>query len=312
MEPGQRCLIVTPARNEAPFVGQFFDSVMAQTVRPARWVIVDDGSSDGTAEVAESLACQHSWIAVVRMRPTSRSKPGANVMRAFNTGYESVRDEPHDFVVKLDADLLLPSDYFGRLLEEFREDPKLGISSGVYFESYGSRRRVVKMPAYHAAGAAKMIRKECFDQIGGFVCDAGWDTVDEIRAQSMEWNTRHFKDLAFHHLKPEGSRRGWFRTLLMHGEVFYRTGGGPVFVLAKAMNRCRSKPWLLGACLILVGYIRACHRRLPLLVTEAEARLYRRQLHCRLRNGICHWLHRVLKSAPSCAESAESLSRPAL
>ncbi len=312
MEPSLRYLIVTPARDEAPFFGQFFASVMAQTVRPVLWIMVDDGSSDGTAAIAESLACRHSWIAVVRLQPGSRNEPGANVIRAFRAGYESIPGQEHDFLVKLDADLILPHDYFERLLEEFHRDPRLGISSGVYFEGHGRSRRVVEMPTYHAAGAAKMIRKECFDQIGGFVCDAGWDTVDEIRAQWMGWNTRHIKDLAFRHLKPEGSRRGWFPTLLMHGEVFHRTGGGPLFVLVKAMNRSRSKPWLLAGCLILTGYIRACCRRLPPLVTEAEARFYRRQLHCRLRDGISAWLHRALKSAPSCAESAESLSRPAL
>ena len=144
-------------------------------------------------------------------------------------GYDLVRNEAYDFIVKFDCDLDFAPDYFERLLRRFQEDPKLGIASVVYLENRNGKWKQVKMPPYHAAGQTKVVRAKCFADIGGFVVSRGWDTVDEIRAHAMGWNTRHFEDLFFYHLKAEGSGIGFLRTNEMHGEIFYLTGGGQLF-----------------------------------------------------------------------------------
>jgi hypothetical protein len=140
------------------------------------------------------------------------------------------------------------------------------------------------MPEYHAAGASKVIRRACFERIGGFVAQRGWDTIDEIRAQTTGWETMHFNDITFFHLRKEGAGMGQLHTNAMHGEIFYRTGGGVIFFIAKAMHRAlRGKPVCIAGIAMACGYIAALLRRKNLLVNPAEARTYRQLLHRRIR-----------------------------
>ena len=141
----------------------------------------------------------------------------------------------------------------------------------------------VVMPSYHAAGACKVIRKKCFEEIGGFIVAAGWDTVDEIRAMALGWKTGHFPDLQMKHHKSEGSGIGTIRTSVMHGEIYYLTGGGKLFFLLKVLHRMRSKPYVIGALALSWGYLRALWKRKTPLVTEAEARCYQGLLSERLQ-----------------------------
>jgi poly-beta-1,6-N-acetyl-D-glucosamine synthase len=184
----------------------------------------------------------------------------------------------------LDCDLSFGSDYFEKLLNRFLTDHRLGIASGVYLEQEADGRwHEIKMPSYHAAGASKMIRRECFENIGGFIIAAGWDTVDEIRAMSLGWKTQHISSLKMSHHKREGSGIGTIKTSLMHGEIYYLTGGSWLFFTIKLLHRLAAKPYLLGALALLKGFFRAKIQRKALLVTDAEARCYRALLLDRLR-----------------------------
>lgn len=277
-----RYALISPVKDEAPFVGETLESVRRQSVPPARWIIVDDGSSDRTAAIVEEYASRIPWITLVRTAGGSR-QPGSAVIRAFNYGVQALGDARYDFLVKLDCDLRFAPDYFERLLARFAVDEKLGIVSGVYREMREGKMTVVSMPAYHAAGASKMVRATCFQEIGGFIADRGWDTVDEIRAQVHGWNTGHVEDAVLDHLKPEGAGIGQLRTNVMHGEIAYRTGGGGILLLAKTVNRIfRGKPPLVAAAALLYGFLRAAIFRKPLLVSPAEARHYRSLLRRRL------------------------------
>jgi hypothetical protein len=183
----------------------------------------------------------------------------------------------------LDCDLDLPRDYFESLLARFKRDPRLGIASGVYLEGGPHRWSAIGMPAYHAAGASKVMRAECFAEIGGFVRERGWDTVDEVRAQVKGWKTTHFPDIQFRHLKPEGSGIGKLRTNAMHGDVYFLTGGGILFLLLKVAHRMVSgAPPLLGGLAMLYGYLRSRVSGRARLVNRIEARHYRRLLNQRL------------------------------
>src|SRR5215471_7263336 len=221
MQAPSRYILISPVRNEAKYLRRTLDAVIAQTCKPVQWIIVDDSSDDGTTAILDEYASRVDWITVLKTQRTGERQPGSPVIRAFNAGYALVRNTDFDFVVKLDCDLDLPPDYFQQLVTRFQSDSRLGIASGVYLETKQDRWAVVKMPPYHAAGASKMIRRSCFEEIQGFIASPGWDTVDEIKAQVAGWTTSHFEDLHFYHLKPEGSGIGKLRTNLMHGEIYY-------------------------------------------------------------------------------------------
>ena len=281
--PPIRYLIVSPVKDEERHVERTLRSVTCQTVVPVRWIIVDDGSKDATASIVRKYAERHPYIQLVSRTNSGARQPGSAVMHAFYHGLQHAGGVPHDYIVKLDCDLELPADYFESLLSHFERDPRLGIASGVYLEESESGWQAVPMPEYHAAGASKVMRTRCFDEIGGFVRERGWDTVDEVRAQVKGWTTRHIPEIQFRHLKPEGSGIGSVRTNLMHGDVYYLTGGGPLFLALKVAHRMISgSPPLVGGLAMLWGYLRCLVARRQRLVTSDEARHYRRLLNARV------------------------------
>jgi len=277
-------VIVSPVKDESAYVERTIHSIVNQSLRPTRWIIVDDGSQDGTPEILNRYAKQYPWISVVRVERDAERKPGSAVIQAFMAGYKTIENDSFDFVVKLDCDLDIPSNYFEHLSGKFKAEPGLGIASGIYQEMHAGAWTAVEMPEYHAAGCSKMVRRDCFLQIGGFVPQRGWDTVDEIRAQTLGWKTGHFADLAFHHLKTEGAGIGTLRTSLMHGQIYYLTGGGVMFFLLKVAHRMlKGKPFLVAGFATLLGFLRAWIRREPRLVSAREATLYRGMLTARIR-----------------------------
>ena len=281
--PLPRYVIISPVKDEECHVELTLRSVTRQTLKPVSWVIVNDGSKDGTAEIVHRYLGRHSFLRLVDSPNLNARKPGAAVIQAFNRGYESLGEELYDFIVKLDCDLSFEADYFEKLLGRFLADERLGIGSGVYLEmDEAGRWQQVWMPSYHAFGACKVLRRKCFEEIGGFIAAAGWDTVDEIRPWNRGWETRHFSDLKARHYRPEGSGIGFLRTSVMHGEIYYATGGDPLFFLFKLIHRMAAKPFLASGVALMWGYLRAVLKRKARLVTEVEARRYRRLLRQRL------------------------------
>lgn len=290
---GRRYLVVSPVKDEARFVERTLLSVAQQTLPPARWIIVDDGSTDDTPAILRRFAQGRAWIDVVTRESRAARQPGSAVMNAFFHGLARAELDAFDYVVKLDCDLELPEDYFERMIDRFERQPRLGIASGIYLEEGAQGWRAIAMPAYHAAGASKVMRTACFREIGGFVRERGWDTVDELRAQVRGWTTGHFEDIRFRHLKPEGSGIGNLRTNAMHGDVYYLTGGGPLFLLFKAAHRMvAGAPPVIGGLAMLWGYLRCLAARRPRLVDETEAKHYRRLLNGRLWSRLRPHRHR--------------------
>ncbi len=281
--PSRRYLIVSPVKDEERYVERTLNSVTQQTVLPERWIIVDDGSTDGTSAILRRYAQAHPWIQLVSREKTGPRQPGSAVMHAFYHGLAQANGSAYDYLVKLDCDVDLPPDYFEALLLRFEGEPRLGIASGVYLEDGPHGWSPIGMPVYHAAGASKFMRARCFDEIGGFVRERGWDTVDEVRAQVKGWVTRHFEDIRFRHLKPEGSGIGNMRTHVMHGDVYYLTGGGILFLLLKVAHRMiAGTPPVVGGLAMLYGYLRSLLSGRRRLVNAEEARHYRRLLNRRL------------------------------
>lgn len=278
-----RYVIVSPVKDEEAYIERTLESVIGQTIRPVRWVIVDDGSSDGTPQILRTYAEKHDWIQVLRIERDSSRDLGVTEIRAFAEGYKTLVNEEYDLIAKLDCDLELPADYFERLILEFQKRRRLGIASGVYLEKPGHDWIPVSMPEYHAAGASKVVRRECFESIGGFVLQRGWDTIDEIKALMRGWETTHFTALTFYHLRCEGRAMGARRTNLLHGEIYYVTGGGVMFLALKLLHRCfRSRPYVLGGLGMLWGYLRCVVSGKKRGVNVEEARFYRKLLNGRL------------------------------
>jgi glycosyltransferase involved in cell wall biosynthesis len=275
--------IVSPVKDEERYVELTLRSVTAQTVPPQWWIIVDDGSTDRTGEIVREYAQRHSFITLLRRPRVGGRRPGAPVIHAFNHGLASLAQQQYDFIVKLDCDLSFQPDYFEKLLEHFAGDARLGIASGIYLEAdKAGVWTPVAMPPYHAFGASKVLRRRCFDEIGGFVAAPGWDTVDEIRASAQGWTTTHFSELHVRHHKPEGTGIGRLKTSRMHGEIYYTTGGDPVFFLLKALRRLTAAPYVTNCLALTVGYLGAMIQRKPRLVSRREAQCYRRLLRQRL------------------------------
>lgn len=280
-------IIVSPVKDEGTLIERTIMSVRRQTLPPALWLIVDDGSRDQTPNILERHSREVEWIRVLRLGSGHERQPGSGVIRAFTAGYGTVRSLDFDFIVKLDCDLEFDHDYFERLLARFESDPTLGIASGMYYEERKGIWSPVVMPPYHAAGASKVVRRACFEQIQAFVPSRGWDTLDEIRAQVSGWKTCHFRDLKLHHLKPEGSGIGVLRTSVMSGEIYYLTGGGVLFFGLKCLQRVvAGKPPLVGALAMFFGYVRPRLRGRSRLVTKEEARHYRALLNGRISSAV--------------------------
>jgi len=275
-------VIVTPVKDEAAHIGDMIKSVLAQTKRPNRWIIVDDGSTDNTSEIIISNTKGIPWISVLNTKSVLRNLGSAEII-AFNHGLNTLRVDDFDFIVKLDGDVKLEPYYFQEILTRLEQDKNFGIISGVYREMHDSNWVTIKMPSYHAAGASKIVRRECYKAIGGFVPQKGWDTLDEIRAGLTGWKTGHFEDIIFAHLKPEGAALGKLSTHFFHGEIYYQTGGGVYFFIFKVLHRMLSvKPFFIGGAMMIAGYLVSFVKNKERLVNNLEASFYRNQLNKRL------------------------------
>ena len=227
-----RYIIITPVRNESAFFATTIASVTAQTVKPLEWVIVDDGSKDGTSQLAEECARKWNWIHVLSRPDRGFDQVGQGIAEAFNAGLHHLTERQWDFIVKLDGDLSFEADYFERLFALFEAHPALGISGGTSYIRVGKRFCEEKKPSYFPPGVARTYRRKCFDDIGGIANTLGWDTIDIIRAQMHGWRTFRAPTLRLIHLRSVSSRNGLWEGKARTGLNFYITGYDPIFLLA--------------------------------------------------------------------------------
>ncbi len=226
-----RYAMVTPAYNEADYIGKMIESVCSQTIPPSLWIIVDDGSTDRTPEIIDSYAESVQWIRLVKRARRSERLPGGegaiqNVMGQLNL-------EHFDFVARFDADLILEPNYMEQVMREFHRDPNLGIAGGgLYIEKNGTLQLEME-PLYHVRGAVKMYRRACFEQIGGLTTQIGWDTIDEVRAWMHGWKTRSFFEYQVIHRRPTGLGLPSNRIFRERGKAEYYSWSSPLFVVMK-------------------------------------------------------------------------------
>jgi poly-beta-1,6-N-acetyl-D-glucosamine synthase len=272
-------VIITPVRNEAGHFPETIQSILAQTCRPLRWVIVDDGSTDETGALADSAARSHSWIQVIHCPDRGFRLQGGGVIGAFYEGFASCKDLPWSFLVKLDGDLSFDNTYFEKCFARFAEHSNLGIGGGVICR-LESAELVVESPGdprFHVRGATKIYRRACWEQIGGLLKAPGWDTVDELKANMLGWKTCTFNELKLRQHKDTGSADGAWSNWVKNGRANYISAYHPLFMLAKCVKRIFSRPYFLGAAGLAYGYVGGYFSRIRRIEDSALTRYVRNE-----------------------------------
>lgn len=267
--------IVIPSHNEEALISLTLQSLVEQTVLPTKIVVVNDNSTDNTAEIVNSFVAKFPFISLVNKTSDAIHLPGSKVIQAFQKGLESL-DENYDFIVKADADLIFPNNYFETIIKHFKSDTKIGMAGGFcYIEKNGEWILENLTDKDHIRGALKAYRKETFKQIGGLKAEMGWDTVDELLCKFYDWKVVTDESLHVKHLKPTGAN--YNKTArYKQGEAFYSLGYGFwITAIASAKLAMMKKKPLLFLDYIK-GFWKAKSEKKSLLVTKEQAKFIRK------------------------------------
>ena len=249
-------VIITPVRDEAEYLGGTIDSVKSQTIRPLQWIIVNDGSTDGTANIIDAAAKECDWIIGLHRPDRGYREAGTGVVSAFYDGYRKVDPIKWEFIVKLDGDISFEPIYFEKCLRYFAFDPSLGIGGGTVVTLRNGELKVDSPtdPPFHVRGASKIYRRGCWSKISPLVRAPGWDTIDEVKANYYGWTTRTFGDLKVIQHKPTGGGDGHWRDWFKNGRANYITGYHPLFMLAKCFKRAFQRIPLAESIALSAGF----------------------------------------------------------
>ena len=270
-------VIISPVRDEEANLARTIESVISQSARPCEWVIVNDGSSDGTGAIADSYARQHSWIKVFHRENRGFRKSGGGVVDAFNDGYHSLESKDWEFIVKLDGDLSFSCKYFQSCFSAFEQEETLGIAGGTIYNVINGQAYLESCPAFHVRGATKIYRRACWDAIGGFWPAPGWDTMDEVKAQMLGWSTRTLPELHVLHHRPTGKNDGTWGAGFKNGRANYICGYHPLFMLLKCVRRVAMKPYVIQAAALFCGFASGYLRGIPQVNDRSTIKYLRRQ-----------------------------------
>jgi len=249
--------IITPARNEERHIRLTLESMARQSHPPVRWVVVSDGSTDRTDDIVGEYVSRTDWIEFVRL-PVEQDRSFAAKVHAFNAGFERLEGLSFDVVGSLDADISFEPDYIEFLLARFAENPRLGVA-GTPFVEDGTHYDYRFTNIEHVSGACQLFRRECFEQIGGYVPIAGggidWAAVTTARMKG--WQTRTFVEKSCLHHRPmgTGSAKGQIRSLFRHGLKDYALGGHPIWQLFRGAYQMTRRPYVVGGAALLAGYV---------------------------------------------------------
>lgn len=273
-EPSADCrfVLITPVYNEANYLHATIASVVRQTVLPRRWIIVDDGSTDGTPEIIQSYACEHAFIRYHRRQRDGRQSYFASNVYAIMEGVRQVEAMDYEFLAVLDADITLPHDYYEQVFARFDADPRLGVASGVYENLVHGRLQRVLNDRRSTPKAIQVFRRACFEQIGGYVPmkHGGEDTCACIMARVNGWKSWSFPEIKVVHCRPTGT--GGARSILLarfaQGLCEYGLATHPLFMVIKSLRRSFLEPPLVVGGLLrlggyLYGYIKHEPRQMP-------------------------------------------------
>ncbi|PXF59967.1 MAG: glycosyl transferase [Deltaproteobacteria bacterium] len=297
-------VIVTPARNEESHIEKTLKSMVSQTILPGKWVIVSDGSTDGTDEIVQRYTSKYKWIEFVRM-PHHSDRQFAAKVYAFNAGYKKIKETSYDIIGNLDADISFGKDYFEFLLSKFNENPKLGVAGTPFveesFKGYDFRFANIE----HVSGACQLFRRECFEDIGGYipVRGGGIDWIAVTTARMKGWQTRTFVEKkCMHHRKIGTGNSNPLIAKFKYGIKGYYLGGHPLWEMLRALYQMKHKPYIIGGLFFFMGYALAFLRGIERPVSNELLRFYRHEQMVRLRRILCN-LNRLGRSAKQISQT---------
>jgi len=279
---GRRHIVLTPMRNEGDFIEKCAQSIIKQTITPLEWIIIDDSSNDSSSEIIKEFSRMHSWIKVVKPKLAGKRGRGERIARLVNFGLSEVNLE-WDFCSKIDADIVLPSDYFEEVFSRFDSNNNLGIASGGCYVNNRRRLRLEKVSGDHTRGALKTYLSDCFSDIEGIRNADGWDGIDNIHAQMKGWETRNFPEIKAIHLRKTGSRGGELKGCFETGKIAHFMGYHPLFIIARSIHRMLGNPFILGGLAMLFGFFTNWISGRPTFEEGETVRYLRRKQLKRLR-----------------------------
>jgi glycosyltransferase involved in cell wall biosynthesis len=289
-------VLVTPARNEAAFIEKTIQSVVSQTILPIKWVIVSDGSNDGTDEIVSKYAARHEWIELLK-QPVRAERHFAGKAAAFRAGYARLTDVQYDVIGNLDADISFDESYFAFLMSKFADHPRLGVGGTPYQEdnqTYDYRFTSVE----HVSGACQMFRRECFEEIGGYppIPSGGIDLIALLSARAKGWETRTFTEkVCLHHRKMGGAQVTGFRERVHRGRMDYLLGSHPTWEIFRSLYQMKKRPYVIGGFLIFGSYVWHLLRGVERTMPEELIELRRNDQMQRLKDIF----RRLLRWAPA-------------
>lgn len=268
--------IIIPAHNEEAFLADTLYSVSAQTLPPKKVVIVNDNSTDGTEDIIDTFVSKSDIFKKLNTSSSKEHLPGSKVINAFRKGLD-ILDNEYDFIVKLDADVILPSDYFETIASVFKENTRVGITGGFVYElnANGTWELNHPMDKKHVRGAFKAYTKACFKSIGGLKNAMGWDTVDELLAQYHGYGIWTVEDLKVKHLRPTGKAYN-AKAKLMQGEAMYGMDYGLYLTFVASLKMAWKQKSIKTLYHNLMGFLKARRNKQQKLVTTDEGRFIRK------------------------------------
>lgn len=277
-------VLISPARNEEAFIELTLKSMVAQTVRPLKWIVVSDGSTDRTDEIVRKYTAKYDWIQLVRMPERKERNFGGKVF-SFNAGRERVKDLRYDLIGNLDADLSFEPDLFETLLRKFAANPKLGVGGAPFTEGKGTydfRYSSIE----HVSGACQLFRRECFEAIGGYqpMKGGGIDVLAVLTARMKGWQTRSFPErVCFHHRTMGSAKDSAAKISYRLGQKDYMLGRHPLWQLFRSFYQMRRSPVFIGGFMLFAGYFSLALKRVERFVPEEVVQFQRREQMARLK-----------------------------
>jgi glycosyltransferase involved in cell wall biosynthesis len=267
-------LVITPARDEDAFLPRLIEAIAAQVRRPDRWIIIDDGSKDGTGAITSAAARKYRWVEVHTLpRNRARTAGGESVITEFLP--REVHSQ-YEYVLRLDSDISFDPEFCELLFAEFAVDRKLGIAGPTLYEPDNTGWHEIRQPEFHTRGAAKMYTSACLAAIGGLDAELGWDTLDEAQAMMLGFRTRNFRHITAKHHRPQGAASGW-KARMAAGLSAYNVGYSPLFLWARAARQSLSPPLSLAGALLVMGYLQGYLQRRRRIASPQLVRFIRQQ-----------------------------------
>jgi biofilm PGA synthesis N-glycosyltransferase PgaC len=272
-----RYVVISAVRDEESYIHRTLEAVASQTILPIEWIIVNDGSTDLTGEIAEQQARKNPWIKVIHIEDRGFRQPGSGVVEAFYRGYSAINQTDWEFIVKLDGDVSFDPDYFEECFGEFAKSPRLGIGGGMIYNLVKGELQWESHPVFHVRGATKIYRRECWNDIGGLIKAPGWDTLDEVKANMIGWQTRSFPGVKVIHHRFTGSADGMWHNFVKNGRANYISGYHPIFMTIKCGKRLFKKPYVAAALGLFNGFVSGYVKNIPQVPDRTLIRYLRQQ-----------------------------------